>query len=118
MGSTDETDTADAIFSPRVLTLIILLPVRPSRENVISIPTAKERLRPSQSAAERARVFGRWCATREIIPSALRTQARESAGSPECRFDPSAPPAGWHLYNGTASTTKMALELLSRNLLS
>ena len=52
-----------------VLTLIILVSVRPSRENAISMPRVpEERLRPPQSTGERPRVFCPCAAPREYPP--------------------------------------------------
>jgi hypothetical protein len=50
--------TVPTQFSALVLTVIILVPVRPSRENVISMPRPQESLRPPQSAGERPQIFG------------------------------------------------------------
>jgi hypothetical protein len=44
--------TVLALFSGVVLTLIILVPIRPSRENVISMPSVpQKRLRPGIGSA-------------------------------------------------------------------
>jgi len=44
-------------FSALVLTLIILIPVRPSRENVISIPTVRRKVCALRSRPASARGF-------------------------------------------------------------
>ena len=45
------------VFSARVVTLMILVPVRPSRENVISMPTARRNVCARRSRPASARGF-------------------------------------------------------------
>ena len=61
-------------FSALVLTLIILLPVRPSRENVISIPTLRRNVCARRSRPASARGFK--VAERLAAPAKYRAQAR------------------------------------------
>src|SRR2546422_10408250 len=68
--------TVLTVFSALVLTLIILVPVRPSTsERDIDAQHPEERLRPSQSTGERPWIFCPCCAA--LIASTLRTQTHK-----------------------------------------
>jgi hypothetical protein len=70
--------TVLTVSSALVLTLIIRVPLRPSRENVISIPIVRRKcLRPSQATGERPRIFCPYAARRDLIAGTLRTQTQE-----------------------------------------
>lgn len=70
--------TVLTLFSALVLTRIILVPVRPSRENVISMPSVRRNVCARRSRpASRPRIFCPWYAAQNVSAGMLRTQARE-----------------------------------------
>jgi hypothetical protein len=79
-GSTDDADGADGIFGTRAH------PVRPSRENMISMPSARRKVCARLSRTGKGpRIFCPWCAARDVGASTLRTQAQEvGCASPTC----------------------------------
>jgi hypothetical protein len=59
--------TVLTVSSASVLIVIILVPVRPSQEKAISMPSnPKECLRVSQSSSEYPRIFGQCWAARDV----------------------------------------------------
>ena len=71
----DKTDATDAIFA-LVLTLTILVAVRPSRENVISIPRVRRNVCARRSRPARARGF-----FAQLLPLELPSRAPSELNS-------------------------------------
>ena len=65
------------LFSALVLTLIILLPVRPSRENVISMPKARRNVCARRSRPASARGFFAHAAPLEMSARACSAHKRK-----------------------------------------
>jgi hypothetical protein len=69
--------TVLTLFSPLVLTLIILVPVRPSRENVISMPSLRRNVCARRSRPASARGFFAHAVALEMSSRALSAHKRK-----------------------------------------
>ncbi len=82
MRSADETDAADAIFSPRAYPDHSRPRTAFTREGNLNAERAEERLRAPESTGEGPRVFCPCDPRCELIASTLRTQTQKVRGTP------------------------------------
>jgi len=82
MGSTDDADGADGIFSTRAHPDHSRPCPAFTRERDLDAQRPEERLRPSQQTGERPRIFCPCRAARDVSASTLRTQTQEVGRAP------------------------------------